>query len=248
MAENQKKPIENDLAGVTDVEIKVTVSENREHAAEKAFKLDPRTGEIRHIFFFDTRDLRLFNNGVILRARNVKGGKDDSTIKIRPVDPKQIVEKWRRLDGFKVEADGVGAEFKPSASFSVEQDGDEIKAVVRGDRGIDKLFSKKQEEFLAEMSKVDADFASLLVLGPVDALRWKFDHPGLSHAITAENWTLPDRRDLLELSIKVPSAQARTASAAFNVFLKGLDLEPKGGQQTKTKAVLEFFAGRQKGK
>ena len=75
----------------------------------------------------------------------------------------------------------------------------------------------------------------------MDALRWKVQHDGLPYPITAEEWTLPDHRDLLEVSIKVPTAQAAAASAAFDSFLKGLHLQPQGGQETKTRIALEFF-------
>ena len=91
------------------------------------------------------------------------------------------------------------------------------------------------------MSPLAIEFESLMVLGPVDAFRWKVTHHGLPYPIPAEEWTLPDRRDLLEVSIKVPTAQAAAASAAFDSFLKELKLQPRGGQETKTRVALEFF-------
>src|SRR5262245_35869311 len=91
-------------AGADAVEIKVTVTDRKEGAAASEFKLDPRAAEQRRIYFFDTPKLELFNKGVILRAREVKGCKDDSTVKIRPVDPRKVAAKWLGLDGFKIEA------------------------------------------------------------------------------------------------------------------------------------------------
>lgn len=229
------------ISGAQAVELKVTVSNQKEGAAAAAFDLNPGKGERRRIFFFDTKELALFKHGLVLRAREVKGGRDDSTVKIRPVDPKAIAGKWMRQAGFKIEADGVGDRMIRSASLSVEQHGGEINAVEHKLRSIKKLFSDEQEAFIAEMSAVPVDFQSLRVLGPVDALRWKVEHDGLPYPITAEEWTLPNRRDLLEVSIKVPTAQAASASAAFHSFLKGLRLEPRGGQETKTRVALEFF-------
>ena len=227
---------------VEAIELKVTISEQREDAAADAFELDPKKGERRRIFFFDTLALSLFRKGVVLRAREVKNGADDSTVKIRPVDPDEIDDKWGRLSGFKIEADGVGNRLIKSASLSIEQGRGEIKAVEQRLREIAKLFSGDQEKFLADMSPVDVDFDALQVLGPVDALRWKVKHDALAFPITAEEWTLPDDRDLLEVSIKVPAAQAATASAAFDTFLRELKLKPQGGQETKTRVALEFFA------
>jgi hypothetical protein len=114
--------------------------------------------------------------------------------------------------------------------------------VERKSRAIEKLFSAEQELLLAEMSPLRVDFQELRVLGPVDALRWDVKHEGLPYRITAEEWTLTAGWDLLEVSIKVPTAQASSASAAFDDFLKGLHLKPQGGQETKTRVALEFFS------
>ena len=40
----------------------------------------------RLIYFYDTPDLDLFNAGVVMRARLVKGDADNSTVKFRPVE------------------------------------------------------------------------------------------------------------------------------------------------------------------
>lgn len=237
-----KGTMANATAGADAVEIKVTVAEDNESAAEKQFALERKTGEARSIFFFDTRELQLFAKGVVLRARKVAGGQDDSTVKIRPVDPASIAAKWRGLPGFKIEADGVGQRMIRSGSLSVAQGREEIEQVARGERAMEKLFSADQEAFLAQMSPIRVDFRALAVLGPIDARRWKRKDAGLPYEITAEQWRLPDGRDLLELSIKAASAQAAAAAAAFTGFLTELGLKPSGGQQTKTRTALEYFA------
>ena len=70
-------------AGAQSVELKVAVADKKERAAAEAFDLDPRKGERRRIFFFDTSARNHFEGGLVLRAREVKGGRDDSTVKIR---------------------------------------------------------------------------------------------------------------------------------------------------------------------
>jgi len=235
------KDLAEGTTGTQGVELKVTVSQEKEDAAARAFGLDQKPGERRRIFFFDTPDLALFKHGVVLRAREKKGGKDDSTVKIRPVDPEKLADKWHRLTGFNIEADGVGNTLTRSASLSVEQGDDEIKAVERNIRAIEKLYSPEQEQLLAEMSPVRVNFKELWVLGPGHAVRWDVTHEALSYPIAVEEWTLTDGWDLIEVSIKVKTAQASTASAAFDEFLKGLHLKPQGGQETKTRIALEFF-------
>jgi hypothetical protein len=132
-----------------------------------------------------------------------------------------------------------------SASFTIAQKPKEIAKVGRGSRAIAKLFSGEQEEFLSGMAPVPIDFAKLVPLGPVDVLRWKFQHEGLPYDLYAEMWQLPDGRDVLELSIKAKQAQAAAAQAALDGFLVELGIVKETRQQTKTLTALEYFA-RQK--
>jgi hypothetical protein len=229
-------------AGAEAIEVKVTVVERHETAALRQFGLERKRGEQRRIFFYDTRELDLYNSGVCLRAREMEEDECDSTVKIRPVEPERIVDRWRRESGFKVEADFVGSEPICSASFTIAQKPDEIGEVATGDRPIRKLFSREQEDFLKEMAKVPVDFSGLVPLGPVAVLRWKFRHEGLPYELCAEEWRLPDGRDVVEISIKVKPAEAAAAQAALNAFLAELGIAPETRQQTKTRMALEYFA------
>jgi hypothetical protein len=69
-----------------------------------------------------------------LRACRVSGGADDSTVKLRPVDPATIADGWKKTPGFEIELDRVG----------------EIDDVARGGRPIRSLFSMDQERLIAE--------------------------------------------------------------------------------------------------
>src|SRR4051812_46047499 len=50
--------------------------------------MDPLEGQIRQVYFFDTPDLALFQQGVVARARRVQKKGDDSVVKLRPIVPK----------------------------------------------------------------------------------------------------------------------------------------------------------------
>ena len=128
-----------------------------------------------------------------------------------------------------------------SASLSSCQCRGEIDEVAKGMRPIEKLFSSDQEDFLSEMGQGKIDMNDLEIFGPFDTTRWQIKHSGLPYRITIENWYLPDEQDLIEVSIKAPSAQAASAAAAFTGFLTELGLKPEGGQKTKTRVVLESF-------
>jgi len=231
-------------AGTDAIEVKVTVVDRQEAMALRKFGLARGQAQRRRIFFYDTRDLALYKSGVALRAR-ATGDDCDSTVKIRPVVPKRIADKWRKQDGFKVESDAVGAKMICSASFTIAQKPKEIAKVARGSRAIAKLFSGEQEAFLNEMAPVPVDFTQLVPLGPVAVLRWKFQHEGLPYELYVEEWRLPDGCDVIELSIKAKQAQAAAAQAALDGFLVELGIAPETLQQTKTLTALEYFA-RQK--
>jgi len=233
-----------ETAGTEAIEVKVTVVEEDETSALRAFGLERKDGEPRRIFFYDTRGLELYGRGVALRARDKGGDECDSTVKIRPVDPSRIAAKWRKESGFKLEADVVGEKVVRSASFTVAQGREEIDQVASGERPIAKLFSCDQEEFLGEMSPIGVDFAALVPLGPVEVLRWKTRHPGLPFELCLEEWRLPDGRDVVEISIKAKQPEAAVAEAALEAFLAEIGIEPETRQQTKTLTALEYFAGR----
>ncbi|MGH8512224.1 MAG: hypothetical protein ACREU9_06500 [Gammaproteobacteria bacterium] len=231
------------MARIENVEIKITVRPDQERQAVASLKLDQEPREERRIYFFDNAKLRLFNGGVILRARVVKDDEDDSTVKIRPVDPKDISAAWCKKKGFKLETDSVGERIIHSASFTVPQKREEIDQVTQGRRPISKLFSNDQERYLLEYTSIGVELDSLRVLGPIEVLRWKIRRKGLEHEICAEQWRLPNGTDLLELSVKTESPQWTVTKQAFQNYFSSRELDPKGSPQTKTRMALEFLAG-----
>lgn len=229
-------------AAVAGVEIKVTVRGDQELKGIRAMELDEDTAEVRVVYFFDMPGLDLFNAGVVLRARLVKGDADDSTVKIRPVEPGRISQAWADTPGFKIEADQTGDRVVSSASLTVVQKRDEIDAVAKGKRPIRKLYSSEQERLLREFSPRPVDLSVLKVLGPIRALRWKTKHDRFPYELSSEEWRLPNGEDLLEVSIKAKPDQAVDARQAFMSHLRELGLDPEGAQETKTRVALEYFA------
>ncbi len=129
-----------------------------------------------------------------------------------------------------------------AASLTTRQKRDEIDEVAKGQRPIDKLFSKDQERFLNEFYKTPVDFEKLRVLGPIRVLRWKLKQEGFPHELTLEEWRLPDGEDLVEVSIKTPPKEALQAQKDFAEHLGKLGLDPEGAQETKTRTALNYFA------
>src|SRR5215469_8057588 len=192
------------LAAMDAVEIKVTIRPDQELRAERAMEVNEDTAEVRVLYSYDTPDLHLFNAGVALRARLVKGDADDSTVKFRPVEATRISRDWEQLEGFKLEADCVGDRVVCSASLSTVQQRGEIDDVAKGKRSIDQLLSKDQERFLSEFYNGPVDFRRLRVMGPIRVLRWKLRHKNFPRELTLEEWRLPTARTWSRSRSKCP--------------------------------------------
>jgi len=223
-----------------NVELKVTVRTDQLAKAQKSFKLTDAKATRRDVWFYDTPGLDHSDAGLVLRARKTKNGKDDSTVKFRPLTRTQVDRDWFTLDGFKCEEDRVGTRSVNSCSYTVIQSEGEIDDVGDGDRSIDKLFSGDQEAFAAERSDVDWD--ALVPLGPTPTFVWKIAVSGFEPTLTAERWELPDGTKLLELSTKVPRKDATRTATAFEALLKKRGLDTATKQETKTRVALDYWS------
>ncbi len=232
------------LAGVDAIEIKATVPDHQIEPALVRYGLTVDNDEERYIYFFDTPDLALYQTGMIARARRVVGDRHDSTVKLRPVVPSEVPERWRALVGFKLEADASETGVAKSASLTMPVEKGLIKQVASGDKGIARLFAKEQEEFLATLGDRHIDYDSLAVLGPLTAHRWKFEDPACPWRIVAELWKREDGDRLMEMSVKAPVAQAAAAIAGFMAFLAEVGAERDLEQQAKTRWALEYYAAK----
>jgi hypothetical protein len=229
---------------ISAVEIKLTVTAEQEQLVRQTVREENLKPVRRRVFFFDTRKLDLFDGHVVLRARLTSGDEDDSTVKLRPVDPAEIGLRWKReTEGFEVELDIVGDEPTCSAKLGETQERGEIEAVADENRPIKKLFSDDQEDLLREYKPEQVSWDDLKVLGPIEVEKWEWQPPGFAHEVTIEEWVLPDKSDFLELSIKVDPVEAIEAGGAFQALLVDHKLKPDGDSQAKTRWALEFFTG-----
>jgi hypothetical protein len=229
------------MAGAEGVEIKATIPQHQVELALQAYGLRLDDNE-RYIYFFDTPDLELFEQGVIARARRVVGAQHDSTIKFRPVDAGAVPALWRKYNGFKIEADCGEKGVVKSASLTMPVAKGQIKRVAAGKEPIASLFSEEQLLFLLSMANKKIDYSKVVVLGPMRAWKWKYNDPALPWPITGELWKRDDGSQLFEVSIKTPVAQAPAATAGFMAFLAEVGAERDAAQQAKTRWALDHAA------
>ena len=230
------------IKDVDSIELKLTVPEPAQLTTVRALGLDALQAEIRQVFFFDTPDLALDTQGLVVRARRSQKKGDDSVVKLRPVVPSELPKDLRRSPSFGVELDASPEGYVCSGSLKgVPTQGDVRKAAL-GERAVRKLFSKEQRELFARHAPDGIELDDLTILGPLFVLKLKSSPEGYDRKLVTEVWLYPDGSRILELSTKCEPAEAFDIAAATRAFLasSGIDLESE--QQTKTRTALEFFS------
>ncbi len=224
------------------VELKLTVPEHDQRSAAVALGLDPLEAQIRQIYFFDTPELALDKQGVVVRARRIQGKGDDSVVKLRPVVPTELPAELRVADGFRVEVDALPGGFVCSGTLKRTLVSGEVQRVVAGERPLRKLYSKQQRAYFAEHAK-GVELDDLSILGPIFVLKGRFTPAELGRRIVAEMWIYPDGSRVLELSTRAATNEAFQVAAEARAFLGSRGIDLSGEQQTKTKKALEHFSG-----
>jgi hypothetical protein len=236
------------LKSADSVELKAMVPMAAHRATIAGLPLDPVEAQPRQVFFFDTPELALDAAGVVVRARRIQGGRGDTVVKLRPVNPEDLPVDMRRSGGFNVEVDVLPGGFVCSASFKGKATGQDVRDAVAGTMALRKLFSKEQRAFYAQHAPVGLDLDALVPLGPTFVLKAAFsvDTSGgqgaPARAMVAELWLYPDGSRILELSTKCRPAEAFQVAGETRSYLIGQGIDLSGAQQTKTRAALDFFS------
>jgi hypothetical protein len=230
------------LEGADTVELKLTVPIADRHPASKALDIDPLTGQLRQVYFFDTPDLALNNAGLVVRARRIQKKGDDSVVKLRPVVPSELPEELRASPSFGVEVDALPGGFVCSGTMKRTLGSPDVRRAAFGERPVRKLFSKEQRALYEEHAPAGIGLDDLAILGPVFVLKVRFVPDDFQRKLVAEVWLYPDNSMILELSTKCAPTEAFQVAAELRAFLVRHGIEPSAEQETKTKKALEFFA------
>ena len=225
------------------VELKLTVPESDQRSTVAALGMDPLEAQIRQVFFFDTPELALDKQGVVVRARRIQGKGDDSAVKLRPVVPSELPGELRRSASFRVEVDALPGGYVCSAALKGALRPTEVRAAVGGELPLRKLFSKEQRAFFDAHVQEGVGLDDLAILGPIFVLKLRFTPEELERRLVAEMWIYPDGSRILELSTRCGTTEAFQVAAELRAFLAGRGIDVSGEQQTKTRKALEYFAG-----
>jgi hypothetical protein len=230
------------VRGSDSVELKLTVPDEHHRSTVAALGMDPLEAQIRQVFFFDTPDLALNQQGIVVRARRVQGRGDDSVVKLRPVVPDELPDRLRRSPGMVVEVDAMPGGWVCSGSLKGTLGTTDVMRVARGQRSIRKLFSKAQRAFYAEHAPEGLALDDLAILGPIFVLKLNFRPQGFGRKLVAEMWLYPDGSRILELSTKCAPADMLTTAVDSRLFLHDRGVDVSGEQHTKTRTALEYFS------
>jgi hypothetical protein len=229
------------------IELKLSVPMEQHQPAALSIGLDAVESQPRHVYFFDTADQALNRAGVIVRARRRPGGRADTVVKLRPVDPAMIDAELKRSDAFKVEVDAMpGGVFVCSASYKGVATGQEVLDVTQGRMPLRKLLSKEQLAFYDAHAPAGIDMSSLLAQGPILLLKLNHQPKDFKRGITAEVWLWKDGKHILEISTKCEPEEAFQVGVEFKTFLAGHGIDLDAKQETKTKTAMQKFKAEHK--
>ena len=197
---------------IQKLEFKVTVLPAEEAKVQAELREADVNPVRRKVYFYETPELALFAEDLVLRARVTDGDDDDSTVKLRPLPLPDIPGPWRSSDEVRIELDVVGSKQVPSAKLDGEPDRGEIEQVEQEALKLSRLFTKAQEAIIDDALPSGTALDDLAVLGPVDARKWDLPPEAFPHELSVEEWSLPDGTHFLELSLRSSATKRRAPS------------------------------------
>jgi hypothetical protein len=229
------------MKSADSVELKVTIPESIQRSTVEALGIDPLGAQVRLVYFYDTPDLTLESQGVVVRARRVAGKGDDSVVKLRPVVPAELPRHVRESPMCMVEVDAMPGGHVCSASLKGVPH-TPVQEVMAGSAPLRKLFSKEQRAFFTEHAPEGIKLEDLSLLGPIFVLKLKGTPAGYARKLVVELWLYPDGTRILELSTKCAPDEAFQVAAESRAFLAERGIDIGGAQTTKTRKALQFFS------
>ena len=226
------------------VELKLTVPMADRSRGATALGVDPLDAQIRQVYFFDTPDLALDRQGIVVRARRVQRKGDDSVVKLRPIVPAELPSEVRESASFGIEVDAMPGGHVCSGSMKHTLKAPAVRKAVTGAKPLRKLFSKEQRALFSAFAPEGLVLDDLSILGPIFVLKLRFSPEGYDRKLVAELWLYPDNSMLLELSTKCAPGEAFQVAAETKAFLIESGIDVGGDQETKTRKALEFFSAR----
>jgi hypothetical protein len=190
---------------------------------------------VGQLYLFDTGELDLMQQGLIVRVR--QGQNNDLTVKIRWPAADKEVDRFKLRKHFPCEMDRTGAgedisysegrKYKPNR---VAKTGEEILRTLNG-----------QQKTLLQEAGITIDWSRVKRLANIKLTKWESAAEPSFGKLTLELWESPGG-DILELSTKVAPGAAASRYAELQRLLDRKGLPLTANQGTKTSMALENLA------
>ena len=194
--------------------------------------------EKSNIYFFDTKDLKLFGAGLFIRARDNAGAGGEVMVKARPLEVGDLDESWYDVAGLGCEIDATPLKAIPSCSVRIPTNPGAIAVVVGGRQDLDYIMTPDQEFFANDFGGYDSVRARVKVWGPIAVWRWRVPNPS-GWRVFAEYWLLPSGAEFVELSIQGMSTDSLRLEAALRTIMRDRKLDPAAISVNKTASALK---------
>ena len=215
-------------------EVKLLLAPTQVQAAIAA--LQAREETHGRVYFYDTPQLDLLSEGVILRLR--VGAEIDLTAKLRPISGERFADPGRG-GHYKCEVDlNDGVE---NQSFSMLKRYVAAKTPETGE-GVFQLLSDGQKKLLDD-SKAQIDWRRVRRIAEIQSTSWTTGaKPGLGK-LSMELWEWPGGR-ILEVSTKVAPDLGQSTYRELQQLAKQHGLALSADQRSKTAIALKAIAAR----
>ncbi|MFI1989033.1 hypothetical protein [Actinoplanes sp. NPDC020271] len=218
------------------VELKVVSSERQCRSLE----IERGRAQTRRVFFLDTPGLALYRHGLVVRVRDLGDRPDDTVVKLRPMGS-HTVPKWlRRKNALEVEIDAMPGQRVCSGSLKVRLGRGVVARTWDSGRPLAKLLAQPQRRLLAACGPDGLSLGDLVVFGPVEVRKYKFQPAGFDRRLCAEKWAFPDDSTVLELSTRCPVGEAPEVATRLTAILSAHGVSPSEEQATKTEMTLRY--------
>ena len=182
-------------------------------------------------YFYDTPQLELLSQGLILRLRS--GGDGDLTVKLRPSADKKFSGSSGADERFKCE--GEITDRIESNSFSVTIPFGADRAPEAGEQ-LHGLLSAGQNKLLDD-SDIPIDWSRVKQVADVRSTSWTIRVDALPRKLSLELWKWP-KGSVLELSTKADADAGLTTYDALQDLAKKNGLTLSKDQRSKTATAL----------
>jgi hypothetical protein len=215
------------------VEVKLLLSPPTIQAVITSLRFEKQTAG--RVYFFDTDQLDLLKQGVIVRIR--QGASNDLTVKIRVPDGNTQFDASQFRGHFPCEINRTGA--GEDTDYSVKRKY-QMQQVPETGSDIFKLLSPPQKKLL-QKARISIDWARVTKVANIQVTSWKSATQSPFRGLALELWETT-AGNIVEISSKVGPDETQSKYAQLQQLLNKKNLPLSTEQSSKTSAVLETLA------